>query len=84
MNKLLLPLTHGVKPYVTTTGVQVGVNYVPPRKDLTTEEEEHWQAVMLGIEPDWSQRRILRFVGYIVFVMSFILIMFWKAKEVAA
>lgn len=82
--KLLLPLTHGVKPHVTSTGVQIGVNYIPPRKSTVTHEEEHWQAVMLGIEPDWSQRRIIRFVGYIMFVMSFVLLAFWKAKEVAA
>lgn len=84
MNKLLLPLTHGVKPYVTSTGVQVGVNYIPPRKDFTTAEEEHWQGILLGIEPDWSQRRIARFAAYVMFVMSFVLLAFWKAKEVAA
>lgn len=84
MNKLLLPLTHGVKPYVTSTGVQVGVNYIPPRKSIMTKEEEHWQGVMLGIEPDWSQRRIIRFVGYVMFVMSFVLLAYWKAKEVTA
>lgn len=84
MKKLLLPLTHGVKPYVTNTGLQVGVNYIPPRKDLTTPEEEHWQGILLGIEPDWSQRRTIRFVGYILFVMSFVLLAYWKAKEVAA
>jgi len=82
--RLLLPLTHGVKPHVTSTGVQIGVNYIPPRKNEVTHEEEHWQGVMLGIEPDWSQRRIIRFVGYIMFVMSFVLLAFWKAKEVAA
>lgn len=84
MNKLLLPLTHGVKPYVTSTGVQVGVNYIPPRKDVITEEEEYWQGIMLDIEPDWSQRRVARAVVYVLFVMSFLLLAYWKAKEVAA
>jgi hypothetical protein len=82
--RLLLPLTHGVKPHVTKSGVQIGVNYIPPRKDLTTKEEEHWQAVMLGIEPEWSQRRIARAAVYIVFVLSFVLMAYWKAKEVVA
>jgi hypothetical protein len=84
MSKLLLPLTHGVKPHITATGVQIGVNYVPPHRDETTPEEEHWQAVVLGIEPDWSQRRIARTLGYVVFVMSLVLATYWKTKEVIA
>jgi len=82
--KLLLPLTHGVKPHVTSTGVQIGVNYIPPRKSTITHEEEHWQGVMLGIEPDWSQRRIARAAAYFVFVMSLVLATYWKTKEVVA
>ena len=84
MKKLLLPLTHGVKPHVTCTGVQIGINYIPPRKDTSTHEEEHWQAVMLGIEPDWSQRRVVRAAVYVVFLLSFVLMVYWKAKEVIA
>lgn len=84
MKKLLLPLTYGVKPYVTSTGVQVGVNYIPPRKDVVTSEEEYWQGIMLGIEPDWSQRRIARAAAYVMFILSFVLLTYWKAKEVAA
>ena len=84
MNKPLLPLTYGVKPYVTSTGVQVGVNYIPPRKYTMTKEEEYWQGIILDIEPDWSQRRIARAAAYIMFILSFVLLTYWKAKEGAA
>lgn len=84
MSKALLPLSRGVKPCVTKTGVQIGVNYIPPRKDEATKEEEHWQEVLLGIEPEWSQRRVLRAAAYLVFVLAIVLAAFWKAKEVSA
>ena len=84
MSKALLPLTRGVKPCVTSTGVQIGVNYVPPRKDKSTAEENFWQEVLLDIEPEWSQRRIVRAAAYVVFVMAIVLTAYWKAKEVAA
>ena len=81
---VIQPLTRGVKPLVTSTGVQIGVNYVPPRQNKTTTEEYFWQDVVLGIEPEWSRRRIVRAAAYIVFVLAIVLTTFWKAKEVSA
>lgn len=82
--KALLPLTRGVKPCVTSTGVQIGVNYVPQRASAPTVEEDFWQEVLLGIEPQWSQRRIVRAAVYVVFVMAIMMTAYWKAKEVVA
>jgi hypothetical protein len=82
--KALLPLTRGVKPCVTSTGVQIGVNYIPPHANQQTAEESFWQEVLLGIEPEWSQRRVLRAAAYLVFVLAIVLATFWKAKEVSA
>ena len=82
--KALLPLTRGVKPCVTSTGVQIGVNYAPPRANTPTIEEDFWQEVLLGIEPQWSQRRIVRAAVYVVFVMAIMMTAYWKAKEVVA
>lgn len=75
------PLSKRVKPFVTSTGVMIGVNYVPPSNTHTTTEEELWQGVMLGIEPEWSRRRIAQYLGYVALVGLFVFIAFWKAKE---
>jgi hypothetical protein len=84
MSKVIYPLTRGVEPCVTKSGVQIGIDYVPPRSNETTREEDFWQDVILGIEPEWSQRRIVRAAVYIVFVMAILMTAYWKAKEVVA
>ena len=80
----MMPLCKSVKPFVTSTGVMIGINYIPPSTTSMSEEDEFWQGIMLGIEPDWSHRRIVRSVAYVVFVLAIVLTTFWKAKEVSA
>ena len=33
-----------------------------------TELDEHWQGVLLEIEPEWSERRIAVYMGYCMFM----------------
>jgi len=84
MSKVIYPLTRGVKPCVTKSGVQIGIDYIPPRASAPTVEEDFWQEVLLGIEPQWSRRRVVRAAVYIVFVMAIMMTAYWKAKEVVA
>ena len=58
----------GLTPYTTSTGIQIGIFYEPPRKYFMTELDEHWQGVLLEIEPEWSERRIAVYMGYCMFM----------------
>lgn len=81
MSKQIQPLTYGVKPCITKTGVMIGVDYVPPRMNTASHEEEFWQDVLLGIEPEWSRRRIARWVAYAVFLGVIFSAAILKGKE---
>jgi hypothetical protein len=70
----------GVSPFVTSTGIQIGAFYTPKLPTLSP-EEEFWQGVMLGIEPEWSRRRIAQYCTYVITVVAVFFIAFWKAKE---
>ena len=58
----------GVTPLVTSTGVQIGAFYNPQQKNKLNADEEFWQGILLGIEPEWSRRRIARWVVYCIFL----------------
>lgn len=77
----MMPLSKRVKPFVTSKGVMIGINYVPRPTTTMSQEDEFWQGVMLGIEPDWSRRRIAQYLGYIALLCVMLFIAFWKAKE---
>lgn len=70
----------GASLVVTSTGIQIGAFYTPKLPDLSP-EEEFWQGVMLGIEPEWSRRRLAQYFTYVVTVATMFFIAFWKAKE---
>jgi hypothetical protein len=57
-------------PYKTRSGLKIGSNYTPPKANRMTREEEVMQGILLGIEPDWSQKRIAIFVGYIALFVT--------------
>jgi hypothetical protein len=40
-----------------------------------TRDEEVMQGILLGIEPDWSQKRIAIFVGYIALFVTLIAVL---------
>lgn len=66
-------------PYKTRSGLKIGSNYTPPRPNRMTRDEEIMQGVLLGIEPEWSQKRIISLAGYIaLFVTLFTAILMLK------
>lgn len=60
-------------PYQTRSGLKIGSNYTPPKPNRMTREEEVMQGILLGIEPEWSQKRIAVLVGYVLMIVSLIL-----------
>ena len=59
-------------PYKTRSGLKIGSNYTPPKANRMTREEEVMQGILLGIEPEWSQKRIAILAGYAaLFVILF-------------
>lgn len=57
-------------PYKTRSGLKIGSNYTPPKPNRMTREEEVMQGILLGIEPEWSQKRIAILVGYIMLFVA--------------
>lgn len=55
-------------PYTTKSGLQIGCNYTPPQRNYMSADAELLQMALLGIEPEFSQRRIAGWVAYIVFL----------------
>lgn len=55
--------------YTTRTGLKIGSTYTPPAKVRMSAEDEHWQAVLLGIKPNhnWAL-----FASYVVGIFAFI------------
>lgn len=55
--------------YTTRTGLKIGSSYTPPPRVRMTAEDEHWQAVLLGIKPNqnWAL-----FVTYVLGLLTFI------------
>ena len=63
--------------YTTRTGIKIGSLYTPPLRSLN-KDEERVQAVILGIEHDWSFRRTFWFAVYCSTVVTFVsILMAW-------
>ena len=73
----------GTTPLITKTGVLIGAYYTPSKVCEMSQEDEFWQGVLLGIEGEFSPRRIARFLGYTCFLMAIMFTAYWKAREVA-
>jgi len=56
-------------PYTTKSGLQIGCNYTPPQRNYMSADAELLQMALLGIEPEFSQRRVASFVAYGVFLI---------------
>ena len=54
--------------YTTITGIKIGSCYTPPPQRLNR-DEERIQAVMIGIEHDWSPRRTAWYIAYAFVVL---------------
>ena len=56
-------------PYTTKSGLQIGCMYTPPPRNYMSADAERIQMALLGIEPEMSERRVLGWVAYIIFLM---------------
>jgi hypothetical protein len=63
-------------PYTTKSGLRIGCMYSPPQRNYMSADAERIQMALLGIEPEYSERRVLGFVAYIIFLMVLATILF--------
>ena len=56
-------------PYTTRTGLKIGSLYTPPTRVRMTAEDEHWQAVLLGIKPSHNWALL---VSYFIGIFAFL------------
>ena len=63
-------------PYTTKSGLQIGCNYTPPQRNYMSADAELLQSALLGIEPEFSERKVLGFVAYIIFLMVLFTVLF--------
>ena len=57
-------------PYTTKSGLQIGCNYTPPQRNYMSADAELLQSALLGIEPEFSQRRIAGWIAYTLFLIA--------------
>jgi hypothetical protein len=57
-------------PYTTKSGLRIGCMYSPPPENYMSQDAERIQMALLGIEPEFSQRRIAGWVAYILFLIA--------------
>ena len=53
-------------PLTTKSGLRIGCMYSPPPKNYMSADAERIQVALLGIEPEFSERRVLGWVAYVV------------------
>lgn len=56
-------------PFTTKSGLRIGCMYTPPPENHMSADAERIQMALLGIEPEFSQRRVAGWVAYIVFLV---------------
>ena len=57
-------------PLTTKSGLRIGCMYTPPPRNYMSADAERIQMALLGIEPEFSQRRVFGWVAYIIFLMA--------------
>jgi hypothetical protein len=57
-------------PFTTKSGLRIGCMYSPPPKNYITPDAERIQLALLGIEPEFSERRVYGWVAYMVFLFA--------------
>jgi hypothetical protein len=53
-------------PYTTKSGLRIGCMYTPPQRNYMSADAERIQMALLGIEPEYSERRVLSWVAYVL------------------
>ena len=57
-------------PLTTKSGLRIGCMYSPPPQNHMSADAELLQMALLGIEPEFSQRRIAGWVAYALFLIA--------------
>jgi hypothetical protein len=60
-------------PYTTKSGLQIGCNYVRPQHSQMSHDAELLQMALLDVEPEFSQRRVVGFIAYVLFFALLVL-----------
>ena len=63
-------------PYTTKSGLRIGCMYSPPPQNHMSHDAEIIQMALLGIESEYSERKVLGFVAYIIFLMVLFTVLF--------
>ena len=63
-------------PFTTKSGLRIGCMYSPPPENHMSHDAEIIQMALLGIEPEFSERKVLGFVAYIIFLMVLFTVLF--------
>ena len=56
-------------PYTTKSGLRIGCMYSPPPENHMSHDAELIQMALLGIEPEFSERKVLGWVAYFIFLI---------------
>lgn len=57
-------------PFTTKSGLRIGCMYSPPQRNYMSADAERIQLALLGIEPEYSERRVYSMVAYIIFLVA--------------
>ena len=57
-------------PFTTKSGLRIGCMYSPPPENHMSHDDEIIQMALLGIEPEFSQRRIAGWIAYALFLIA--------------
>ena len=57
-------------PFTTKSGLRIGCMYNPPKRNHMSADAERIQMALLGIEPEFSQRRIAGWIAYALFLIA--------------
>ena len=57
-------------PLTTKSGLRIGCMYTPPPENHMSADAERIQMALLGIEPEFSERKVLGWVAYVVFLLA--------------
>ena len=57
-------------PLTTKSGLRIGCMYSPPPQNHMSHDAERIQMALLGIEPEFSERKVLGWVAYVIFLVA--------------
>ena len=63
-------------PLTTKSGLRIGCMYSPPQQNHMSHDAELIQMALLGVESEFSERKVLGFVAYIIFLMVLFTVLF--------